>query len=253
MLADVRRNFPAAIVDAAPPDIHRHFHVDAGCDGVSLTGDGAPVGTFPVIEELLFFLEELLENALVERLGEWVGFHAGAAVAHESAIIVAGRPDSGKTTSMFQLAELGLELLCEEVTPVDPATRTVHPFPQVLTLDRAYMQQYLSLYPAEHGVVSYYGPTMARYAPTRLRAGTARLGAIVLPSFHPSFERRLEETRPAMILADLLQCCFPPAHGDERLFDSVIRIVEGCRLFTLRSCDIGSARTLLGQVVGALS
>jgi len=38
----------------------------------------------------------------------------------DSACVIAGDPDTGKTTTTFNLIEMGQIFLCEEVVPVNP-------------------------------------------------------------------------------------------------------------------------------------
>ena len=85
-----------------------------------------------------------------------------------------------------------------------------------------------------------------------LRKAPAPLGAILFPAFSPSVEPALVEVTPGEILTELFQHCFPPALGDERLYDDVIRLVRGARLFRMHTCDIESARRLLVELITRL-
>ena len=113
------------------------FEIAVGADGPSLSQAGEARRVFANTLELVFFLEEEIERAVLGRLGPRVGLHAGAAVLGDAALAVVGHPDTGKTTTTFQLVELGLDLLCEEVTVVDPDTAEAFPFPHTLSLSRA--------------------------------------------------------------------------------------------------------------------
>lgn len=248
-----QRNFADALVSASPAVVHHEFHVQFQSTGVSLAKNGVLAGTFPNATELMYFLEEDLENSLIKRLGGWIGLHAGAVALHDIAIVTVGHPDTGKTTTTFQLVELGLELLCEEVTPIDPATISVQPFPQVLTLSRSYAEAFASRYPVVGGTISYHGPEMARYSAAKVRKQAVPLGAILFPAFDPSCTPRIEELTPAQVLTDLFQYCFAPTVDDEQLYDNAIRVVERCRLFRMRTCSIESARALLAELLSELS
>jgi hypothetical protein len=243
--------FALAASPARPPD--RAYGVRMEQDGVLLVRDGLPVGIFPDPQDLMFALEEDIENAIIEHLGEWVGLHAGAAVLGDAALVVVGRPDTGKTTTTFQLVELGLDLLCEEVAAIDPAPREVQPFPQRLTLARPYAEAFQSLYPVSAGALTFPTATMARYAATRVRTRPARLGAILFPRYDPSCQPAIEDVSPGQVLTELLQHCFTPALGDETLYDGVIRLITGCRLFRVHTRDIASARSLLSDLIARLA
>jgi len=247
------QNFAHALT-VAPSIVPRHaFEVRPGDDGLALVKNGAVIGLFADPSDLLFALEEDLEFALIESLDGWVGLHAGAVVLDDIAIVTVGHPDTGKTTTTLNLIELGLPFLCEEVTPVDPETCAVHSFPHPLTLSRAYGEALNVCYPVQHGVLTYHGPDMARYSARRVHRTPVRLGAIVLPAYDPSATPALTEVPPADVIPDLFQYCFAPTRGDELLYDSVIRVVEQCRLFRMQTCSIESARTLLTQLVVELS
>lgn len=248
-----RTNFASALVSAAPATVHREFLVRRLKAGVVLESSGTVLGIFPTATELMFALEENLENALIERLDGWIGLHAGAVALPEIAIVTIGHPDTGKTTTTFQLVELGLELLCEEVTPVDPSTIRVHPFPGTLTLDRRYAEAFASRYPVTRGALTYHGTEMARYAAGRVRKEAVPLGAMLFPAFDPSCRPRLEVLSPAEVLTDIFQYCFTPTMDDEQLYDSVIRVIERCRLFRMHTRDIESARGLLVELLSELS
>jgi hypothetical protein len=252
LVADFSRNFSFALVSRPTAHIDREYAVHLDHRGAGLLRDGATIGTWPHPLELMFSLEEDIENAIIGHLGGWIGLHAGATVLRESAIVVVGRPDSGKTTTTFQLVELGLDLLCEEVTAVDPETRQVHPFPQTLTLSRAYAEAFAARHGVTAGSLSYPTPAMARYAASRIRRSPVRLGAIVFPAFDPSCEPALAEASPGEVLTELLQHCFAPALGDERLYDDLIRLITGCRLWRMQSNGIESARRLLRELIAQL-
>lgn len=252
LAADFRQDFSYAVTSRRPIDVGLEYRIQLDEDGARLFRNRTPIGIFPDRLELMFSIEEDIENAVLERLGGWVGLHAGAAVCRGGAIVVVGRPDTGKTTTTFQLVELGLDLLCEEITPIDPTTRMVQPFPQVLTLARHYAEEFRSRYPVTGGTLSFPAPAVARYAAARVARQPVPLSVIVFPAFDPSCQPTLEEVDPGQMLTDLLQHCFPPALGDEQLYDAVIRLITQCRLFRLRTCGIASARERLLELIAKL-
>ena len=253
MAASFERNFAHALSVSLPTTAHLHFDVRPQIDGVSVLRNRLLSGTFPNATEVMFAIEEDLEFALIERLDGWIGFHAGAVTLGDVAIVTLGHPDTGKTTTTLQLAELGLPMLCEEVTPVDPDTRLVHSFPHPLTLARGYGEAFAARYPVTRGDLSFYGADMARYAPHAVRVQPAQLGVMLFPAYNPSSTPAIERLSPADVIPDVFGYCFTPTRGDEHLYDSVIRVVEQCRLFRLHTCSIESARTLLIQLIADLS
>lgn len=247
-----RDNFSHALV-SQPPVVHHAYAAVPDGHGWLLVRDGELGRQYPTPADLMFALEEDLENALIARLDGWVGLHAGAVALGEQAIVTVGHSDTGKTSSTFQLIQLGLELVAEEVTPVDPATLRVHPFPQVLTLSRRYAEQSAASYPIAGGTLRYHDATMARFAPARVHARPVPIAAMLFPRFDPACAPRLEQVTPGEVLTETFRYCFPPQVAEEQLYDNVIRILERCHLWRVHTRDIASSRTLLADVIAALS
>lgn len=220
--------------------------------GWTLLRDGRRGETYPTGVELLFALEEDIENALIARLEGWIGFHAGAVAHGDHAVVTVGLSDTGKTSSTFQLIELGLDLIAEEVTPVDPMTLAVHPFPQVLTMSRRYAETFAALHPVRRGTLVYHDALMARYHPRQVRRTPVQIHTLLFPKYDPACHPRLEPVSPGDVLAEVLRYCFPPVGSDEQLYDHVIRVLQHCHLWRVHSRDVASARTLLGSMVEML-
>lgn len=249
--AEFRATFAHALAEPRA-SVHHEYVVESRPDGWRLSRDGICGQTFPTGATLLFALEEDLENALIARLGDWIGFHAGAVALGDQAVVTVGLSDTGKTSSTFQLIELGLELIAEEVTPVDAGSLQVHPFPQVLTLSRRYAEQFAAAYPITGGALTYHDATMARYAPSRVRRSPVTIAAMLFPHYDPAGRSWLEPVAPGDVLTEIFRYCFTPQIPDERLYDHVIRVLEHCQLWRLHTRDLASARALLGSVVETL-
>lgn len=252
MVPLVRHNFRAALVPGATGAVVHHYEAIWDGSRAVLRRDDDCLGEFADATALMFALEEELEVLLISQLGNWIGLHAGSVALQGQAIITVGHPDTGKTTTTMQLIELGLTMLSEEVTPIDPDLHLVHPFPHNLTLARHYAEAFSSLYPVTRGALTYYGADMARYAPTATHNTPAPPVAFLFPAYHPEYAPQLVEVSPSDVLTELLQYCFAPRTTDEQLYDSVIRVVERCRVFRLQTNSIESARALLGSVITRL-
>jgi hypothetical protein len=168
----------------------------------------------------------------------------------DSACVIPGNPDTGKTISTFNLVEMGQIFLCEEIAPVDPETFLVYPYPRVLTLEGAYAEKYLSLYPAQNGELRILDSQMARYRPYAVGSDPVPLKTILIPAYDPFETPGIKELSPDDVFIELLGYCFPPNTDDEHLFDSVIRICEEAEIFRLRSNGLQSMRELLRELFG---
>ncbi len=250
IIADIQNAFLHSIrPDENLP--HRHKYViESTSTGLGLFKDGTSVLQFASCLELICCLEEDIENTLIQSIGNWVGFHAGAVKIGNTACIIAGNPDTGKTTTTFNLIEMGQIFLCEEVTPVDPETLLVHPYPQVLGLDGDYAKKYRSLYPVKKGELEITDSEIARYCPYAVGSEPVLLKTILIPSYNPSGTTGIEKLAPDEVFTELLGYCFPPNTGDENLFDSVIKICEEAQIFRLRTNSLRSMRKLLTALFG---
>ena len=249
IVADIQDAFLSSIrPDANLPPQHEYV-IESTSNGLSLLKDGQPVLQFASCFDLICRLEEDIENALIRSIGDWVGFHAGAVMIGGTACVIAGNPDTGKTTTTFNLIEMGQIFLCEEVTPVDPETFLVYPYPQVLGLEGAYAEKYRSLYPVTNGELKIPDSHMARYRPYAVGPDPVHLETILIPAYDPSQTPGIEKLAPGDVFTELLGYCFPPNTDDEQLFDSVIRICERAQIFRLRTNSLRSMRELLKKLL----
>ena len=227
------------------PSPHHKYVVQSTPHGLELVKGGQGIGHFGSCFELICHLEEDIENTLIRAIGDWVGFHAGAVIIGNSACVIPGHPDTGKTTTTFNLIEMGYPFLCEEISPVDPETLLVYPYPQVMTLDGTYAGKYQSRYPVQNGTLKIIDPQMARYHPNASGSDPVPLKTILLPAYDPTQAPGIERLSPGEIFTEMLGYCFPPNGDDEYLFDSVIRICEAAEIFRLRTNGLGSMRERL--------
>ncbi|MBW1784427.1 MAG: hypothetical protein JRL30_27260 [Deltaproteobacteria bacterium] len=250
IMADIRAAFLHSIrPDRNPPPRHEYV-ITSTSNGLLLLKDGQPGRQFGSCLDLICRLEEDIENSLIRAIDSWAGLHAGAVIIGDAACVIAGNPDTGKTTTVFNLVEMGQVFLCEEITPVDPETLRVYPYPQVLTLGRSYAQKHLSLYPVQHGDLQILDSRMARYHPYHAGSEPVPLKTLLIPAYTPSDTSGIEELAPEEVFTELLGYCFPPNTDDEYLFDSVIRICENAEIFRLRTNSLQSMRQLLKALLG---
>ena len=143
IIADIQAAFLHSISPHTNLPPRHEYVIESTSNGLDLLKDGQPVQRFGSWRDLICCLEEDMENTLIRAIGAWVGFHAGAVMIGDSACVIPGNPDTGKTISTFNLVEMGQIFLCEEIAPVDPETFLVYPYPRVLTLEGAYAEKFL--------------------------------------------------------------------------------------------------------------
>ncbi len=247
---DVRAAFHHSLaIDSGPPALHEYV-VQISPKGLTLFQDGRMADTLDSALELLNHLEESIEVLLIKAVDDWAAFHAGAVQIGNDGWMIAGNPDTGKTTTTFQLIEIGGLFMCEEVCPVAPEPFLIHPYPQVLTMSRSYAEAFCAMRPVKEGKLTMPNSTLARYAPKRAAPGPVPLHVILLPVYDPACTPAIQSLSPETVLTELLSYCFPPNGDDERLFDAVISISERCRIFRLRTNGLQSTRRLLTELAG---
>jgi len=250
IIADIQTAFVHSIVPETNLSLHHKYVIESTPSGFGLLKDGQQDQQFASCLDLICHLEEDIENTLIRSIGDWVGFHAGAVLIGDTACVIAGNPDTGKTTTTFNLVEMGQTFLCEEVTPVDSETLLVYPYPQALTIEGTYAEKYRSLYPVQNGELKILDSQMARYSPYDVGSDPVPLKTILIPAYRLSQTPGIEELSPGEVFTELLGYCFPPNTGDEHLFDSVITICEKAEIFRLRTNSLKSTRELLKELFG---
>lgn len=248
IVADIESTFSHSISPARELPSRHKYEIKATSHGFVCLKDNQLVGKFGSSLETLCILEEDIEVSLTRHMGDWVAFHAGAVAAGDFACVVVGDPDTGKTTTTFNLIEMGHMFLCEGVCPVDPETLLVYPYPQVLSMSRAYAEKYLLLNRVKKGEITLFDSDLARYRPFQAAKVPLPLKTILLPAYDPSSTPGVEDLSPGHVLTDLLSYCFPPNTDDEYLFDSVIRICEESELFRIHANNLQSMRQLLKEL-----
>jgi hypothetical protein len=245
IVSDIQAAFLHSIDSNTHLSLHCKYEIKPIPHGLDLLKNGRKIGHFGSCLDLICHLEEDIENTLIRAMGDWVGFHAGAVMIRNAACVIPGNPDTGKTTTTFNLVEMGHPFLCEEVSPVDPETLLVYPYPQVLTLEAAYGEKYRSRYPVQYGILKIFDSRMARYHPDTAGSDPVPLKTILMPAYDPSQIPGIEKLSPGEMFTELLGYCFPPNGDDEQLFDSVIRICEAAEIFRLKTNSLHTTRELL--------
>ena len=221
------------------------LRINRGSNGYELYKDEKFLGCFENTLAVYGALEEEVESLLIKSSGEWVTFHAGCVGTKKGACLIAGKPEAGKTSTTFIMVEMGKDFLCEEMAPVDPSSRLVHPFPLALSMSRNFAQEYSSCHSVKKGRLEDMGQRFSRYVPYRAGKLPFPLRMIILPCYNPSFSPSMVSLSPGEALPEVLECCFPPNRSEEELFDSVIRLLTGCRIFRLFTNGIEAAMDLL--------
>ena len=240
--------YPRAVRDPGDRSPSRVYTIRPAGGRWSLLKDTAVAGDYATPVQALFAMEYDIETTVVAGRGDLIAFHAGAVRAGDAACLILGNPDAGKTTTTFNLVERGHSFLCEEVALVHPVTQHVEPFPQSLALGRDFLESTVARFPVRHGTILPLDDRFARYVPERVTTSLARVERLLLPRYAPDDEAGAFPLQPAEALTELLGYCFPPNHGEERLFDAVIALLEACQVERLCYGNVSQARRLLDEL-----
>jgi hypothetical protein len=87
-------------------------------------------------------VEWVLTEACLSGLGSFLQFHAGVIGLRDQAWLLAGPPESGKTSLVLGLFAAGAIVLTDEVALLAPRTRCVVPFPRDLIVRRGTLRRF---------------------------------------------------------------------------------------------------------------
>jgi hypothetical protein len=209
-----------------------------------LSRNGKQLGAYSRPVYALLALEYQIEKGVTALDDGRIAIHAGAIQTDSGAWLVAGDPDSGKTSTTFQLLQLEQSFLCEEISLYDPVTRFIHPYPQTLALDQRYVSEFGSRFPIGGGELISLDEGITRFIPDRFAASPVPLATVLLPRYRAGEEPSILELRSEVVLTEVLRYCFRPSIDEERLFDVVIDLLEHARLLRVTYGDLGQARDL---------
>ena len=251
VLENLELFYPHSLVDVPPPDLDHEYELKRDDSSWSLHRDGNHIHPFHSAHLALMGLEFDLEGILVSKADDLVALHAGAVVVDEEACLIAGNSEAGKTTTTFNLVELGHDFLCEEISLVEPTTWRVQPYPQTLSLGDEVIREAERYFPIKCGEVRPLACSTSRYRPHHFCDQPTSAGTILLPRYSPEASPGLTDLSPGETLTEMLGYCFEPSRDDEYLFDNVIALLGECRIVRLHYDSMASARRMLSELFPA--
>ncbi|MDX1503695.1 MAG: hypothetical protein R3325_15155 [Thermoanaerobaculia bacterium] len=247
VLAEVEALYPGAPTKRRFPAEESTLSVTAGEGRYRLETTPGPPRRFRTAADAALALALEIERLVLARRGDRPALHAGGVEVDGGAWLLAGRAESGKTSTTFQLAELGCPLLCEEIAILDPENRVL-PFPQALRLEPDFVEEARRDGPPRGELTA--GPDrLLRYRPPRRARAPRPLTALLLPRYRPSEPPRLARREPAESILELLGHCFEPLADEEPLFDRILTLAHSTPIHELVYPDAGSARRLLLELL----
>lgn len=172
--------------------------------------------------------ERRLTEEYMDQLDHFLQFHAGSVVAQGQGILLAGRPQAGKTSLVWALALAGAAIGGDEIALLHPRDLRLHAFPRDLVV--------------HEGTLGLLGQTLGQEQPapwTRFDGGRylaphrvgslaapAPVGRLVLPRYCPGQAARLKPLGPAAAARRLLAETFNMERWKGAGVDILARLVE---------------------------
>lgn len=219
----------------------RHYRIGRARSGKGyrVATDGRKPVEFSRLRDLLFYLDKDITIALQHERSDLFFLHAAVVALDGRAVVLSAPSGSGKSTLTLALTHDGFDYVSDELAPIDPRRRVVHPFPHALCLKTLPPPQYRL--PAK---VLRAGKRL--YLPAESLGGGARTKSLPIAAF--VFLRRGPEARRASrritsgaaaahMVANALNALAHPHAG----LDVAASLGRSVPCFELDTTDLGNA------------
>lgn len=204
--------------------------------------------------ELIPWLESEIVNWLLKKLQRFVQLHAAAIEQGGSAVLIAGPPDSGKTSLACALGLLGWGVMSDEVALIEPRSNKVLSFPRAMLVKAGTVRRLSSLrrFPRRR-VLLEGGLESVRYVNIEALCGNvanrARVSTIAFPEW--SRTSSVEPMGEREALERLVQTSLNATRRPKASVDTCIGLVRNSKLFRVRIGKLCDAARALSDAMGA--
>ncbi|MFH1730704.1 MAG: hypothetical protein ABIF82_03505 [Planctomycetota bacterium] len=204
--------------------------------------------------ELIPWLESEIVNWLLKKLQRFVQLHAAAIERRGRAVLIAGPPDSGKTSLACALGLLGWGVMSDEVALIEPRAPAVLSFPRAMLVKAGTVRRLSSLrrFPRRR-VLLEGGLESVRYVNITALCGNvtnrARVSTIAFPEW--SRTSSVEPMGEREALERLVQTSLNAARRPKRTVDTCIGLVRNSKLLRVRIGKLCDAARALSDAMGA--
>jgi len=203
--------------------------------------------------ELIPWLEAEVVGWLLDRLGRYGRLHAAVAERRGRAVVIAGRPDAGKTSLACALGLAGWGIMSDEVALLEPGGKAVRSFPRAMLVKSGTARRLKELlrFPPRR-VTLDNGPESVRYVNPALIGGAVRARARIVAVVFPERARTCGVTDVGELEATerLLSASFDAASRGRRAVEMCVGLARSVPRFRLRVGDLRQGARILGDAVG---
>ena len=215
--------------------------------------DYSPVGCANSYWHLFRLLECQLNLFLGEAVTDRYLLHAGAVAIQGAGIILAGPPDSGKTSLTMALLLKGYSYLSDELAVVDPITRELHPYPKPLSIRDPSLFPELDwrrcLYPepeaGEPGAVWYIHPEDFTATPI---SEPVPVRYVIFPKYDPTAAPHLQQLSKGRAAWQLMENSLNICRLGKDGLRLLAELVEGAQCFSLIANDLETRTALITEL-----
>jgi hypothetical protein len=200
VLARVQHHFQH-LLSPDSTDVVAALEVRRKGTGYRLLGSVAAEATEGSLSQVLSSLFYEIVVRLIDSQPNLLWLHAGAAAYGDRAVLVSGASGCGKSTLVTSLCQRGWSFLSDDVIPLDLATFTVLPFPQMPMVRRNCGREL----PA--GRLAELPKTKPDLPADNVSGAAASVAVLILPRYTRSRPRRLSPCSPAQAGMELLRNC----------------------------------------------
>jgi len=219
--------------------------------------DGRPMfAPFPVHLSPAF-LEWGLNWCIASHVCQFLIVHAAVVEKGGRAVVLPGRPGSGKSTLCAAMVQRGWRLLSDELTLIRPGDGAAVPMPRPISLKNESIRLVKQMAPgavfgpgcptARKGQVAHLRPPLASVEQAKV---TARPRWVIFPQYVAGSATSLSQLRKSRAFLRIAECSFNYSYLGTTGFETTKRLVNDCEFFGL---DYGDLDDALGQITTVCS
>ena len=244
----LERLFPPSMMISVPAG--SHVAVQEHGSRYSLYSDHSPpVFGLPLSEVLVLLMEEVTK-ALITRLDAGVALHAAAVGYKGVGILMPGATGSGKSSLAAWLLAGGLDYLTDEIAILSGAG-TIVGFPRALVIKPGAAESVRALPGFDESKSIRCGSHLLKLPPeARIETEARDVGLIVVPSYQPGTEARIESLSPGEAALRLVACNLNARNLKDGGFESIAALTRRVPAFLLRFGAFSQLEGTLDRMIG---